>query len=211
SSADTLLYQQVPGHTFGVESDTLLRDDSGHSTSELLADNFSLAAPMSLPVCRVGWLGFYGSSLAQGAEPPPQNETMRIRLYDDAAGLPGTVLAETIVTNPFRQATGLVIPTGVGLPEFRYQADLAQCFVPQAGGNYWLEIAQLGDLDSRFRWENSNIPGGFAVQFPVDSPWRLTPPTRGQLTYELRTPEPCSGAMLLLGSALARGVLRNRP
>jgi hypothetical protein len=193
--ADTLLHRQPPGRTFGVTSDTLFRDDSNNANSELIADKFP--GPQ-LPICRAVWWSFYGSSLAQQVEPPPLTETIRIRFYDDAGGLPGTVLWEEPFANPPRLATGFGIATGPGPPEFRYQVDFQHCFAPTVGAPYWIEIAQLGDLGSRFRWENSNTPGEFAVQFPIGTPWHLAAST-AQMAYELRTPEPCSGALLLLG------------
>lgn len=197
ASADTLLHRQAPGRTFGVTSDTSFVDDNGNANSSLLADRFP--GPQ-LPTCRTAWWSFYGSSLAQQVEPPPVNETIRIRFYDDASGLPGSVLWEEQFANPTRQATGFSIATGPGPAEFKYQVDFVNCFTPAAGTAVWIEIAQLGALNSRFRWENSNTPGEYAVQFPIGSPWHLTTGS-GQMAYELRTPEPCSGALLGLGFA----------
>ncbi len=201
--ADTLLHRQAPGRTFGVTSDSVFRDDFGNANSELLADKFTGPAQ---PVCRVVWWSFYGSSLAQEVEPPPLSETLRIRFLSDAAGLPGALLWEEQFLNPLRQATGFSIATGPGPPEFKYQLEFSNCFAPVVGTAYWIEIAQLGDLNSRFRWENSNTAGEFAVQFPIGSPWHLTTGS-GQMAYELRTPEPCSGALLafLAGYLLWRG------
>lgn len=194
---DILLHRQAPGRTFGYDADTLNRDDSGQPSGQFVADRFELAAAGA--VCRVRWWSFYGSSLAQELEPPPAHETIRVRFYGDRSGLPGDLLREFTFFDPPRQATGVSIPTGVGPLEYVYNVDLPVCLPAQSGTTYWLEIAQLGDIDSRFRWEASNN-GEFAVRFPIDTPYRLIN-NLGQLSYELRTPEPCSGA--LLGLALA--------
>lgn len=197
ANADTLLHRQAPGRTFGITSDTLVLDDFGSPTSELLADAFNLSQSSTLR--RVRFWGFYGSSFAQELEPPPLDETMRVRIYENADGLPGAVLYEAFVANPTRVATGISIPTGVGPLEYLYDAPLPSSFAVPANTNLWIEIAQFGDINSRFRWENSNTAGGFAVQFPIGTPWHVNP--NGQMAYELWTPEPYSGVLLGLGCA----------
>ncbi len=201
--ADTLLHRQAPGRTFGITSDTGFIDDANRQNSSLIADRFD---SLPLPVCRVVWWSFYGSSIAQEPEPPPANESIRVRIYANEAGLPGAVLSESAFVNPVRQATGFSIATGAGPLEYRYQVDLPNCYSTSAGSSYWLEVAQLGDVSSRFRWENSNTGGEFASQFPIGSPWRITAGS-GQMAYELRTPEPTSGALMGFGLAylLRRG------
>ncbi len=198
--ADTLLHRQAPGRTWAWDADTLNHTESGLPSGQLVADKFILNT--DLPVCRILWWGAYGSSLDQVPEPAPTTETMRIRFMEDAGGLPGQVLDNFVIVNPLRQATGFSIATGPGPPEYRYTAELSSCLAPQTGVAYWLEIAQFGDQTSRFRWEASNTGGEFAVRFPIDTPYRLVGGL-GQLAYELRTPEPCSGALM----ALAAGYL----
>lgn len=194
---DLLIYRQLPNRTFGFDADTLNQNESGQLSGQLVADRFTLS--QASEICQVRWWGFYGSSLATQVEPPPLSETTRIQFYSDAAGLPGTVLVENTILNPSRQSTGVSIPTGPNPPEYVYQAPLLNCFSPQPGVPYWIEIAQLGDSASRFRWEGSN-GGEFAVRFPLETPYRLIGGL-GQLSYELRTPEPCSGALFGLGFA----------
>lgn len=201
--ADTSFHRQAPGRTFGVTSDTLWHTDSNVATSSLLADRFSVSE--SAVLCRVRFWGFYGSSLAQQPEPAPLIETMRIRIYDEVAGLPGTTLFENYVSNPSRSATGISIPTGPNPPEYLFNAPLDACFSLESNTQYWIEIAQVGDIESRFRWENSNTPGEYAVQFPVGSAWSVTIGS-GQMAYELWTPEPHTSA--LLGLALAYRISR---
>ena len=196
---DMLLHRQAPGRTFGNSSDTFLRDDFGNPTGQLVADAFIFE--QSAPICRTRFWGFYGSEFAQTPEPAPDIETMRVRIYADSNGLPGDIVSEHTVLNPSRTATGFSIAIGPGPLEYLYEVEFPSCFIASAGTPYWFEAAQLGEIDSRFRIESSSIRGGFAVQFPIDTPWRLTPETRGQLAYELWTPEPCSGALLALGFA----------
>lgn len=194
---DILLHQQAPGRTFGYASDSLYLNDSGQPFSELIADKFSLS--QSLPVCRLKWFGFYGGNgiLDPG---PPQSESFRIQIRADAGGLPGTSLSDTIANDPIREWTGFLIGIQAARREYVYQTSLPQCFTPVAGHSYWVEISQLGDIGSLFRWEGSNTSGEFAFQAPIGTGYRLIEGL-GQLAYELRTPEPCSGALLGLGCA----------
>jgi hypothetical protein len=202
TQADTLLHRQAPGRTFGISSDTAYIDDSGHPTSALLADRFLLS--QSAAVCSVRWWGFYGGTgvLDPG---PPSSESFRIRFFDDIAGLPGSSLYEAVLDNPARSWTGSLIGIQAARKEYFYQGTLPQCLVPAPGSTNWIEIAQLDDINSRFRWENSNTLDGFAVQFPIGTPWRLSS-NPSQLAYELWTPEPCSG--VLFAGSIAGAVLR---
>jgi len=195
--ADTLLHRQVPWPSSGVTSDTLYTDDVGHTTGAQLADSFSLAQPAS--ICRINWWGFYGG-FEEFMDPlPPATESMRVRFYTDSAGLPGEVLQESTFVNANRTWTGRFVALSPLRKEYLYQADLPQCLAVLNGTIYWLEVAQIGDVTSRFDWESSNIAGGFAQRFPLDEPWELSSPARSQLSYELWTPEPASGALLVLG------------
>ncbi len=202
TQADILLHRQAPGRTFGNESDTLLTDDFGGQAAQLVADSFTLTD--SSPICRTRFWGFYGSEFAQVPEAAPASETMRVRIYADSNGLPGAVVYERTILNPSRTATGFSIAIGPGPLEYLYDVEFPSCFMQAAETPYWFEASQLGDLSSRFRIESSSLRGGFAVQFPIDTAWRLTPTTRGQLAYEWWTPEPCSGVLL----ALAVGIVR---
>lgn len=205
TQTDILLYRQAPGRTFGVSSDTAYIDDNGNPNAAILADAFALTSAAT--ICKLNWWGFYGSDFAQSLEPPPSSESFRIRIYADSVGLPGSTLYDEIIADSSRVATGAAIATGIGPVEYLYSAALPGCFVAQAGEPYWLEVSQVGDINSLFRWENANIAGGFAQRFPIDTPWRLSSPNRGQLAYELWTPEPCSGALLAVGLVLVRRFL----
>lgn len=199
ANADTLVHRQAPGRVFGIASDTEYRDDSGHASGALIADQFALSAPIDPLICRIRAYAFFGGTgvLDPG---PPATETIRVRFYSDSFGLPDTLIQESIFQNPSRQWTGQLINIGAARREYLYDLGLPSCFSPTLGVNYWLEVAQLGDVQSLFRWENSSTFGGFAERFPIDTPWRLSPNPR-QMAYELWTPEPCSSVLLALGCA----------
>lgn len=200
--ADTLLHRQAPGHSFGITSDTAYLDDFGILRGALVADHFSIGTDAS--VCRVNAYVFFGGELPMLDPPPPATESIRIRFYSDADGLPGDPLQETTLLNPAHPWTGKYIALGPLRKEYLYELLLPQCFPVQGGIPYWIEISEISDPNSRFRWENSNTAGEFASQFPIGSPWRITTGS-GQMAYELWTPEPCSGALLALGVAAISG------
>ncbi len=204
NQTDILLYRQAPSRTFAWDADTANMNDLGNPSGQIIADRFSI--PTTSSICRLRWWGAYGSDFAQVPEPPPSGETMRIRIFNNEDGLPGSLLNESVLLNPLRVATGFSIATGFGPAEYLYDASLDNCFSAQAGMTYWIEISQLGSQDSRWRWEGSNGAGEFAVQFPIGTPYRLITGL-GQLAYELRSPEPCSGALLALGCVY---ILRRR-
>ncbi|MFO0974611.1 MAG: hypothetical protein U1A27_14395 [Phycisphaerae bacterium] len=192
------LYQQLPDRNFGQASDTLFRSDSGPITASQVADDFAIPAGGS--VCGVNWWGFYGGSFVQFDPPPPAgDETMRVRFYENAAGLPGAVLAEHTLLNPTRQWTGQMLMFDSPFRrEYLYRAALPSCFAAAAGVTYWFEVVQVGDVNSYFRWETAP-PGNnrFAVLFPPGTPWRIS----GQpddFAFRLLTPEPTGGFLMLL-------------
>jgi hypothetical protein len=113
---------------------------------------------------------------------PPSTETFQIQLFSNSAGLPGDLLFQTTTSDPSRAWTGQLINIAGARKEYFYRLVLPQCFSVEANTTYWLEIAQLGDINSRFRWENSNTLDGFAVQFPIGTPWRLSS-NPSQLAY----------------------------
>jgi hypothetical protein len=190
-----LLHSQPPNRLFGYTSDTAARDNFGNPSGQLVADRFVLAQGGG--VCKTIWWGFYGSDFDQVPEPAPQNESFMVRLYQESAGLPGALLWERIFDDPSRVATGRYIATGAGPPEYRYEISWPDCFEAQPGVNYWVTVAQLNLLSSRFRWETAT-GGEFALEFPLSSPWRVISGF-GQLAYELWTPEPASFSSLALG------------
>ncbi len=194
--ADLVLHRQAPSRGFGISSDTEYANDFGNPTSALTADRFSLAQPTSA-ACRIVFWSFYGTSFAPTDPDPPLTETIRVRLYSESAGLPGEVLDEASFADPPRVFTGFLVNEFPRRKEYKYQVDLPTCWNLTANTNYWIEVAQVGDLDSVFRWENAS-GGEFANQFPIGAPWRISTLV-ASMAYEIRTPEPGSGALLVFG------------
>lgn len=66
---------------------------------------------------------------------------------------------------------------------------------------YWLEIVQLNDLESHFRWEFSQTDAnGQAFINPIVGDWRHTQSITSDTAYQLwGIPEPPSLALLVIG------------
>lgn len=209
-SQGSVFLDQQPNQFGGPAADTSFYDEGGIERWQELADDVFLAQPATLR--RIVWHGFYGDSLKNNPEPPPVTETMRVRIYDDVAGLPNSILYEELFLNPSRIATGEVILTGPAPPEQRYQVDLVQPFELQSNTRYWLSISQMGDPDSAFRWETSQgtgIPYVFrSVFFPN---WRLSGAVSNLSFQLLNVPEP-GCCIWLLGATVflrRRGISKN--
>jgi hypothetical protein len=165
----TIIVDQQPLNTNGSASDTAFVS-AKQEVWQQIADDFELTQDILLQ--KVVLWGFYGDNFDKTIEPPPQDETLRLRIYDARPidGLPGSILKEQMFSNPSRTATGRIIQLGPHPPEQRYELDLGTSFQLQADTPYWLEVVQLGDASSLFRWEvspgngtpyaflNSNIP-----------------------------------------------------
>ncbi len=91
---------------------------------------------------------------------------MRIRLYDARVSdaLPGNVLFEEDLPNPSRTPTGVIayvqgFAAGmlVDAAEYRFEAGLPAPMSLDAGTAYWLEIVQLGDMNTIFGWIGADI------------------------------------------------------
>ncbi|MFO0972225.1 MAG: hypothetical protein U1A27_02135 [Phycisphaerae bacterium] len=192
-----VLYQKLPDHNFGYSSDTTYLNDAGQGSAQIVADSFALASGGS--VCGVNWWGFYGGTFGLDPGPPAGDETMRVRFYENAAGLPGAVLAEHTFLNPTRVSTGAFVGGSETLRrEYRFQAALPSCFAAAAGVTYWFEAQQVGEINSRFRWETSSQGDNrFATRFPVDTDWRISNQP-DDLSFRLLTPEPTGGLLMLL-------------
>jgi len=196
-----------PLNTGGLGADTDFFSDSGQQVWQQVADDILLDAPAT--VRRVVWWGFYGGNSSGTPLPPEGPETMRIRFYDarPADGLPGDRLFEETVLNPSRTATGRNVFTPLFSPEFIFQADLTTPFELAAGVPLWLEIVQIGDVDSHFRWEfSSGIKSPLAFVNPFVADWTLTS-FNANSAFQLSTiPEPGSLAFF----AVCLGVLATR-
>lgn len=195
---DVLLHRQSPNRFSGYYADTAYLDDAGSLSAQLVADRFVISQNSN--ACRLAWWGFFGGIAPLVDPPPPVSEKMQVTIYEELGGLPGTVLYQQEFLNLARVWTGSFVGLGPLRREYRYDVTLSECVPIEAAKPYWIQIAQTNkDPDSLFRWESSN-GGEFAVRFPIDSPYRLIT-NLGQLSYELTTPEPCSGALLALAFA----------
>ena len=194
-----VVLSQPPNQLGNSLSDTSWSAGGTSPDSQQLADDFMLDTPAT--VRQVTWWGSYFGG------PPQTNETFRIRCYEADPGnaLPGNVLSESTVFDPPRQATGLFVAgLGVRLAEYVFEATLATPISLSPNVPYWLEIAQFGDPDSGFAWEDSSVnQNGFAFQSPSGSQWQLTSST-ADLAFQLSTaPEPGPLALVALGFGLA--------
>lgn len=177
------------------------------SSTELwqqVASDFTLIAPATIR--RVVFWGFYG--VFNAPEDPPDVEVMRLRFYEPriSDGLPGAILYQQGLDDATRIPTGRELLGG--LDEFRFEVDLHDSISLAASAPFWLEIVQVDDIDSHFRWENSATDGqGVAVRNANFPDWAQT--AVADTAYQLSTiPEPSS--LLLFGVVIASLVRRNR-
>jgi hypothetical protein len=196
----------------GFGSDTEFRDDWGDPVWQREADDILLDEAAAIR--QIVWWGFYGGTFDDWPEPPPQTEAMRIRFYQARLGdgLPDedNMSFEQTYENPIRTATGRVIMMGRLPLEYRYEVDLASPIVLEANTPYWLEIAQMGDLESHFRWEYglAELNGTALINEVVG--WGYTyPDVAVDAAFQLWTvPEP--QAALLLSLSLTSLLLFSR-
>lgn len=193
-----IVVQQLPYQGGGPASDTLFRNQLNQVVWQQEADNILLSSPAI--VRQVSWWGFYGGSGAP-VTPPPPVETMRIRFYGARLGdgLPddGNILLEELHTNALRAATGILMNIEGRPAEYRYQINLTTPIELDATTLYWLEIVQVGDVDSAFRWETGfGAVNGHAFQNGGFGDWQQT---SGSFAFELSTvPEPQSVGFFLV-------------
>lgn len=202
------VFEQLPNRTGGQASDTeFLQFATGTPFWQLEADNVQVSASTSIR--HITWWGFYGDDFDESPDahdPPSGDETMRIRFYASRPtdGLPdsSSILFEESFLNPSRLSTGSTVAVGTRPPEYEYEVDLGSTFLLEADLLYWLEIAQIGDHESHYRWERGNgvIPGR-SFSNPVVPDWRAT---TGSFAFALSTvPEPGTGSLLLCVSMLS--------
>jgi len=200
----TVLVDRPPSNVGGLASDTLVNEFPGW---QRVADDFSLSHAAIID--RIVFFGFHHMNIQ-----PVANEDFRIRVYDQRPGdlLPGSVLYEQSFSNVPRTWTGRFVLVSGAPQEFRYEVDLSLPLELPATTTLWLEVAQIGDINSLFRWENSlSAPlNGKAYINPItpNMDWRyslpeLTTNTAFQLIGNI--PEPCSFVFLAIaGIALFR-------
>jgi hypothetical protein len=192
---DDIIVDHPPLNTGGPAADTEFINMFGQPSWQLSADDILLDAPAT--VRRVMWWGFYDQ------DNPPTEETMRIRFYDarPGDGLPGGILFEEYFQNPTRVATGRRVFVSVDPAEYEYTVDMAAPFHLLADTPYWLEIVQVGDIDTAFRWEFAfSDQNGYAFSTPSFPNWRASN-LDGDLAFRLSSiPEPAS--VWILAAAL---------
>jgi hypothetical protein len=199
-----LVVDQPPFPAGGPAADTAFRNFFDQPRFQQVADNILL--DNSATVRQVTWWGFYGAE-GQSHNPPPGDETFRLRFYGarPGDGLPddGNVIFEESFVAPLRTATGQIVDADVTAPEFVYQTNLSGDVFLQADTPYWLEIVQVGDFGSHFRWESGfGLVNGFAFLNLNVPDWQLT---SGSLAFQLSTvPEPQTFALLVSGIVILR-------
>lgn len=188
-----------PPHPFGgLASDTLY---AGGHMMQRVADDFLLSEPAE--IIKINAWGFYAENN------PPATETMRVRFYGarPSDGLPddSNILYEESFLDPPRTATGNLVFADVTADEFFFEFDLSSSAQLEPDTPYWLEVVQVGDIDSRFRWEFSLAElNGLAVINPGVGDWTAVG-LMGDAAFQLLVPEPC-----VLGLILFAGVLVGR-
>lgn len=198
-----IIFEQLPSNGYAAISDTDYYTNTYGPAWQLLAHDFSVS--LSAPIQRITWWGCYGGG-GHPIDPPPGDEYMRIRLYQprDSDALPGGILYEQTILNVSRVATGRIVGLPGGPPEYRYQFDLLAPFEAEANTSYWLEIVQLGDVASTFRWEDSaSNTDGLAVANPWFPDWTLNPPGVSVAFQLSNVPEPKTHVLATVAGALA--------
>lgn len=186
----------LPVHATGA--DTLWFDPWNGNRWELSADDFWFSQPSR--VDRVVWRGFYGGDLFGTYDPPTGVETMRLRIYGARPqdGLPGEIIREQSSTNAMRTPTGT---NANGHPEYQYQIDLDIPLNADANVVYWLEVVQVGDSSSIFRWVYSPRTGTPYAVLNLNVPDWTRIPNGPNLCFQLQGfPEP--GALMLFCTVL---------
>ena len=198
-----IVFEQLPNRTGGPASDTDFIDPGSNQPFwQLEADNVQI--DFAADIRRITWWGFYGGDFDEAPDahdPPSGPETMRIRFYAPRAsdGLPDStnILFEESFLNPSREATGFTIAVGQRPLEYQYVVDLGTPFHLAADTLYWLEIVQVGDQASIFRWERgTGLIAGRAFSNPIVPDWSHSP---GSFAVQLSTiPEPSTGLLVML-------------
>lgn len=205
ASADMtgIVVDRPPLNSGGPAADTaFINSVTLLSESQQLADSFSL--PEYAMIRRITWWGFYT------LDNPPLSEAIRIRFYESRSNpaLPASIMMETTVISPARSATGRRVAVGLGPREFTFTTDLISPFAANADTTYWIEITQLGDISTAFRWEFSDGGDRFAFLNANVPDWQIATINGVNLALQLSTvPEPSS---FLLGICSVSLVMRRQ-
>jgi len=197
---ETVVWESLPNQSGGPGSDTAFLTEFGTPVWQRLADNFVLTGSGStIPITRVTWWGFYQQTFA------PDAQTMRIRIYDNRPNdLPGQVVFEESFNTPQFFWTGLLVgglsPNAL---EYEFTRQLSLPFDAQVGQKYWLEVVQIGDLNSHFRWEDSSFGDDYVFLNLNIVDWAYSGSVVNR-SFRLSTiPEPGTVSLLAMAAGLA--------
>jgi len=170
-----IVVDHQPQNTGGLASDTSFQlPGFPDELWQRVADDFTLTEPATLR--RVHWWAFYDS------DSPPLTETIRLRFYESRPldGLPdeSRIVREETVVDPLREWTGRLVGVGILPREYFFTMDLSSELQLEARTQYWLEIVQIGDIASHYRWEVSlaDLNGQAAINNGGASDWISTLP-----------------------------------
>ncbi len=203
ASADIVVDHQP--HPFGgLGSDTSFTPDPSLPgvSWQRVADDFVLTEPAIIR--QVNFWGFYN------ADNPPSSEEMRLRILGARMGdaLPdeSNVVREEMVQNPSRTWTGRLVATGIAPREYFFTTNLALELRLEASTAYWLEIVQVGAVDTRFRWEFSRADRNGQASINIIHDWRNTfPGVDSDTAFQLSTiPEPSTLILSAMAFCLTR-------
>ncbi len=195
-----IVVDHEPAFTGGPASDTAFT--GGIVPWQRVADDFMLGDPAELRMVR--WWGYYVENVA------PTPETMRVRFLGarPSDGLPDetNILHEEEFLNPSRMATGNTVFGNVIADEYAFEVDLNSALALEASTPYWLEIVQVGNVDSEFAWEFSTTDlNSHSFINPLTIDWQAAAPLVSDMAFQLSTiPEPTT---LWLTAAALLGIL----
>jgi len=197
-----IIVDQQPAPFGGSGSDTLGLDIFGQEIWQRAADNIVLDG--AAIVGGINWWGFYGGE-DQPHLPPSGDEIFRLRFYGARPnGLPAEsmILYEESFLNPQRTWTGRRVLVQGEPNEYVYSVALSTPVSFAESELYWLEITQIGDIDSWFRWETGfGLVNQHAIINYLLTDWHMS---SGSYAFQLvAVPEPGSAMLLLFGSSLA--------
>lgn len=195
-----VLVDHQPTNVGGLASDTLFTEFPGW---QRVADDFTLSQAAIIE--RIVFHGFHHMNIQ-----PVANEDFRIRVYDQRPGdlLPGDVVYEQSFSSVPRTWTGRFVLVSGAPQEFQYTVDLAFPLELPAATAFWLEVVQVGDLNSRFRWESSSFSmpqtgQAFVNPLTANMDWESTfPASHSNTSFQLigYVPEPSSFALVAIAS-----------
>lgn len=155
-----------------------------------VTDDFKVTSPgVSQSLNKLCWYGFYFNYNILGACVNPLGDSadsFKITIYNDQAGLPGTVLAGPL-------SPSSLVKTNTGNPltylsrtvtRIKYECDIVPAVTVTNGGCYWLEIQNQTTGACLWHWETSKLSGN-AVS--LQQAGGYAPGTSNYYSYNLAT------------------------